>query len=268
MDLFIAFSILINVPCRMKYLLSGLLLLLSAIAMAQPSRSEIKKLKIQYYQEYRSVKTDDDEKGHLSIWRFDKKGNDSLLLKSYDTLTAHYEYKNSKLMQRRYINKEGKENEKYDYQYKPDGSYMITYSGYGTKSVEWYDKNKRLIKSQSPGDNTNTYKYDNKGKLILVVSGGKNGANVSYNKYYYNPRGWLIKEQKQTGDDGITTIYEYNSNGQIVAYTATGTVSGEKFDAKAKYQYNEKGLLIRKDTDTDTGDDWKQIYEAFDYKYY
>ena len=236
--------------------------------MAQPSPNDIKKFKISYYQQYQSVKTDDDERGHLSVWRFDRKGNDSLLLKSYDTLTAHYEYKNGKLAQRRYINQEGKENEKYEYQYKPDGSYTVLYTAYGLKSTEWYNKNDKLIKSQSPDGNTSTYKYDTKGKLISVVSDGKNGGLKINNKYYYNVKGWLVKEEKKTDKNSTTIIYEYNERGQVIKHLETGIISGEKFTGKATYQYNEKGLLIRKDIDNNNGDDWKQIYEAFEYKYY
>src|SRR5882724_11539399 len=183
---------------RMKCILSGLSLLLFAAAIAQPLRSDIKKFNIHYYQEYRSVKTDDDEINHLTQWWFDTKGNDSLLLRINDKMTVHYEYKSGKLLLRLYINQEGKEKERYEYQYKPDGSYLVTYTGYGIKSAEWYNKNDKLIKSLSPEGNSSIYRYDTKGKLISVISGAKTDKVQVNNKYFYNAKGWLVKEEKKT----------------------------------------------------------------------
>jgi YD repeat-containing protein len=114
------------------------------------------------------------------------------------------------------------------------------------KSYEWYDTKGKLVKSQSPDGNTTTYKYNAKGKVITVISDGKNHGVKINHKYTYNAKGQLAKEERNVDGNKSTTTYEYDAKGNAVKTTMKGEWEGEKTEYVATSEYNDKGLIIKK----------------------
>ncbi|HSU27585.1 MAG TPA: hypothetical protein VLJ68_04335 [Chitinophagaceae bacterium] len=255
----------------MKKYLSAPLLLISLSLFAQPSKENIRKLRIQYYQEYQEDKNAGDESNYTAAWWFNRKGDDSIIYRRYDTLLAACTYKNGKLMLRIYTDPASNEKERYAYEYKPDGSYKVTNteSSYGMKSYEWYDKKDKILKSQSPDGNGITYKYDAKGRLVSVISDKKNHGIDLQKKYFYNTKGQLSRLEYKMEENSSEITYEYNTKGQVIKLNEKGKEAGLNFTMTTIMDYNEKGLIITSRSDKkDEEGGWQKTNESFEYKYY
>jgi|GEM_PF-3297104 len=252
----------------MKWMLSFIVFFMTIVVCAQPSKEEIKKHKIKKWSEKRSGDAGDQQR---SVW-YDRRGNDSLHETNGEVIVIKNTYKNGRLVEKTFVDHEGKSRDKYGYQYNADGSYKETYTdaSFGMKSYEWFDKKGRLMKSQSPDGNTTTYKYDTKGKLLTAISDGKNGGVKIDRRYYYNGKGQLVKVEKSVDGNKSTIKYEYDSKDRVLREIEKGSWEGDEFETETENEYNEKGLVREsrlKTKNPSTGSDSKTKYD-YSYEYY
>jgi YD repeat-containing protein len=253
----------------MKAIFIAITILASMIAYAQPSGEDIKKHKIKKTIQRRI----DDGGTQENFWYYDRNGNDSVKSMFGDTVSIKNTFKNGKLAEktilRAKVNGAAKD-DVYTYEYKPDGSYKVTYTdgSFGMKSYDWYDKKDNILKSQSPDGNTTTYKYEAKGKLVSVTSDGHNSGTKINRKYYYNAEGQLIKEENSMDENKSVYTYQYDAKGRLLKMIQKGGWQGENATVESKYDYNEKGLkskIVMK-AKTDEGES-TTTYE-YEYEYY
>lgn len=235
--------------------------------LSQPSLQDIKKYKIKMASEKRT--TGDDV--HLTVRWYGVLGNDSVRVDGLQTFTAKNIIKGKRLIQTIWYDSSGQAGDQYDYEYKPDGSYKVTYTdpGFKLKSYEWYNAKDVIQKYQSPDGNTTTYKYDAKGKLISQISDGKNQGSKINNTFTYNAKGQLIKEVDRFDKNISTSLYEYDKAGYMIRSSQKGVWEGEKSEYISVFEYNEKGLVKKYmvtskiESDPDTSE-----ITTYEYQYY
>lgn len=253
----------------MKKIFSALALFAFVSSFSQPLAQDIKKYKIKMASEKRTGVDD----SHLTTRWYDVLGNDSVRIDGAETFIAKNTVKGKKLIQQIWYDGEGKAGDQYDYEYKPDGSYKVTYTEpiNKMKSYDWYNAKNVLQKFQSPDGNTITCKYDAKGNIISRTSDGENYGIKINDVYTYNAKGQLIKEVDKFEDDNYTYIYEYDKAGHLIRSSGSGVRGGEKSEDVSVYEYNEKGLkkkcTVTSKTESDPGTSAIITYE-FEYQYY
>jgi YD repeat-containing protein len=228
----------------MKTIITIACITIAAAAFAQPTKEEILKHKIQKAVEKRI----DDGGTSEMVWYYDRKGLDSAETIYGETYTYTYTWlRSGKMDVKTRIKPDGK-TDLYTYTYLHDGSSKetLTDGSYGMKSYEWFDKKGNTTKSQSPDGNTTTYKYDAKGKLISIVSDGKNQGVKINHKYSYNAKGQLLKEDRNADGNKSVNTYQYDSKGLLTKQISKGEWGGEKFETISTYEYNDKGLVKKK----------------------
>jgi YD repeat-containing protein len=211
---------------------------------AQPTKEEIKKHRIRQVTEKRMI----GENSQTETWVYGTKGYDSIQISNGEIEKIKNEFKSGKLIRKTHSDSAGKAADIYEYKYKPDGSYMVTYTDpqFKMKSFEWYNSKGNIIKSQSPDGNTTNYTYDGKGRLLSVVSDGKNDGLKINNKYTYNTNGQLVKKDRNTNNNLVTVIYEYDAQGRLIKELETGKWEGDSYEMESVLEYNSKGLLTKK----------------------
>jgi len=124
-----------------------------------------------------------------------------------------------------------------------------TQTNRGEKTVNYFDLEQNLLKSESFKDgilvSKNESKYDSKNRVIETIDGLGNKTTFKYNvkgerissidalgretKFVYNAKGQLIKEINPAGK---ATTYAYNKEGQkSKVITPNGSVFGFEYDA-------------------------------------
>lgn len=249
----------------MKRIFSFILSLLTVPVFAQQvTTADIKKHRIR-----KITETTAGQYGTTSrFWIYDRKGYDSLQSNSDDTSTFYYTFKKGKLAEKRVALSQKPDRDHvdtYTYAYSADGSYTITYrdGAFGMKSYEWYDAKGRMTRSQSPDGNTTSYKYNAAGKLLSVVSDGKNNGIKVNHKYSYNSKGLLAKKESNTDGNKSEVNYLYDAKGRLVKETQKGGWEGEESETVSTFEYNEKGLL--KKIITQQGEEVTTITYKYEY---
>jgi YD repeat-containing protein len=245
-----------------------LIVLFPFLAIAQPTKEEIKKYRIRQVTEKR-VSGDDIQ---TQIWIYGVKGYDSINAYNGEVKKIKNEFKSGKLSRKTYTDSIGKAADIYDYSYKPDGSYLETYTDpvYKMKSFVWYNAKGDIIKSQSPDGNTTTYKYDPKRNLLSVKSDGKNEGIKVEHTYMYE-KGKLIKAVKNVNGNITTILYEYDViTGRTSKVTETGSWEGEKYESVYSFEYNDKGLPTKRtlSTKNDSSPGTSVTVYEYSYEYY
>ena len=100
------------------------------------------------------------------------------------------------------------------------------------------------------------------GKQILYSSLLEDTDN--YSTYYsYNDDGLIISEKNYSSSDGEenkTKTFEYNSDGYLIKELIKGPSSSYNPDGNVKYEYNERGLLIREESNNLKYPDRSRVY--------
>jgi YD repeat-containing protein len=201
----------------MKRLLTLFPLFVSFFAFSQYTSREIKKLKIG-----RVVKLS-QTKGKEAVQKnetwYDENGNDTAEYNNGELYRrAKYEYnQKGQVLSRIRYDAAGHETETAIYTYNPDGTCTVsnTDKSFGMTELTYCDKEGRTIKTVSPDNSQRIYTYDSNRRLAKVKSKeSDNGGVVVDIKYFYNPKGRLIKEVSK-GDYKWTTVYIYNTGGLV-----------------------------------------------------
>ena len=224
-----------KVGCLFLSLLAGLL------SFAQPGRNDIRKYHILKAVERR---INADSSVSEQTWWYDRQGYDSVQVIYGETHRFNNTYKNGRIQETEVLKPDGK-NDRYVYEYKPDGSYKQTYRDgtYGLTSYEWVDKKGNTLKSQSPDGNTTFFTYDAKGRQLSAKSDGKNEGIKIDNKYFYNAKGQLIKVRYKNDESHSEITYQYNAKGKLVKTIQKGVWGGEGSESVGDYDYYSNGLL-------------------------
>src|SRR5688572_30751527 len=130
----------------MKFHLISICICLSYIAIAQPSKEEIIKHRIKKV----TLTSKMDRSIDTEIFFYDRNGNDSLRINGDSKVTFKNEYQDGRLMSSLVIDETGKEKDKFEYTYSPDGSYKKTRidGEFKMQSHEWFNAKNKLIKTQ------------------------------------------------------------------------------------------------------------------------
>ena len=252
----------------MKFHLISICICLSYIAIAQPSKEEIIKHRIKKV----TLTSKIDRSIDTEIFFYDRKGNDSLRINGDSKVTFKNEYQDGRLMSSLVIDETGKEKDKFEYTYSPDGSYKKTRidGEFKMQSHEWYNAKNKKIKSQSPDGNTLTYKYDAKERLASITSDGANSGIKVKRTYLYDAKGNMIKEDVDIDGSKAVTTYFYNAKNQLTREISKGDSWGIGYLNTIDYTYNSKGLISKK-TETrreDGGPKPVTSTESFTYEHY
>lgn len=94
---------------------------------------------------------------------------------------------------------------------------------------------------ESTTQTTNTV-YDDQGRVsILEISVG--ATTVSRSKYVYDENDRVIKAETLTASGTVTTVYEYDANGETIAQEVSDT-NDDSF-ARTEYTYDERGYVTK-----------------------
>jgi len=209
-------------------------LLLSVTVFSQHAAAEIKKWKISKMK----VTNVAGENTAITDRYFDKEGRDTAEYSSgTGRKSVRFELNHKGLPAKAVTSKDGEETETSVYNYQPDGAYKIsnTDKAFGLTRYEWYDKNGRLAKSQSPDGNTTTYTYNSKGNLVSIQSDGENSGMKINITVSYNSKGQRLKEVS-TGEYKWTKEHYY-AKGLLVKTISTSQFDGEKSTSTSTYSY-------------------------------
>lgn len=219
----------------MKNLFITGLLLLSVVAFSQHTAAEIKKWKISRMTSTVAA----GENADIIDRYFDNEGRDTAeYINGAVRKSIKFELNQKGQPVTAIISKDGQETETCVYKYQPDGSYKIsnTDKAFGLTQYEWYDRNGRLIKSQSPDGNTTTCTYNSKGNLVRMQSDGKNDGVKINITISYNSKGQRIKEVS-TGEYKWIKEHHYNTRGLLVKTVNTSQFDGEESTITSIYSY-------------------------------
>jgi len=178
----------------------------------------------------------------LFEYYYDAMGNDTAeyvdghVYKSYK-----YEFKNNRIASRTTYDANGNESESSTYDYKPDGTYVIsnTDKAYSMTDYAYFDKLGNETKSVSPDGGQIIYTYDTKGRLTSIKSKpGTNGTKTDI-LYIFDTKGRRLKEVSK-GEFEWTATYSYDSKGMIskvISIPPVGDTPIEKKTVIYAYEY-------------------------------
>jgi len=213
-------------------------LLFPLIGFSQYTPQEIKKYKISKIIIF-SANSDSSETQTTGTL-YDRNGNDTATLMD-GQLYQHSQYKydaKNKTLKRIVYDHDGSENATAVYNYKPDGSYIVsnTDKQFGMIDYTHFDKTGKIIKTISPDRAERLYTYDASGKLLRIkTKPGGNGVLVDIQDTY-NPKGQLVKEVSK-GEFKWTTTYSYDAKGLITKAVRTSSEGGTETTKYYSYQY-------------------------------
>lgn len=208
---------------------------------------------------------------------------------------------------------------RYTFQYDANGNLIVmdTYDGSGNlraRRESIYDKNnneieRRFSNNRYQGENKILNKYDEDGNMIETQNLARNGSVISITKnkfesgflvnsvtkngmdavqmeidFTYDENGFLIKEDRKSGNSLYTLHYTYDNSGNLVEvvnpemkrvykYNENNNLiddqmfwpdGGRQF--KVGFTYNEKGLQLT-ETRYNT-DDKPAFYSIYEYEFY
>ena len=222
----------------MKKIIVLVCLLLPVIAFTQYTAQQIKKYKISRIIKY-SANTDSSEKQRQDIL-YDRNGNDTATYlddQLYKRSVYEYNEKDQPLKKVTY-DFGNSENETAIYNYKPDGSYIIsnTDKQVGMTDYVHYDKAGKLIKTVAPDHSERLYTYDATGKLLKLKTKPGGGGVLVDIQYTYNPKRQLIKETNK-GEYKWSTTYSYDVKGLLSKSVTTSFSGGAETKKYYRYQY-------------------------------
>jgi len=222
----------------MKILTAFIGLLFSASMFSQYSPQEIKKYKISKIIKH-SANTDSSEK-QTQEKRYDRNGNDTATYMDDQLYTSSkYEYNlKDQPIKRITYEHEGSERETAIYDYKPDGSYIIsnTDKEYGMTDYTYYDKKERIIKTRMPDGSERLYSYDSKGRLLTIKTKPGGDGVLTDIQYTYNSQGQCIKEVSM-GEYKWTKTHTYDAKGLLIKTITLASEDGMESKTTNIYEY-------------------------------
>ncbi|MBK8611659.1 MAG: hypothetical protein IPL84_17405 [Chitinophagaceae bacterium] len=247
----------------MKYLFLMACLFSVVAVFSQPSQKEIKKFKISEVRE-EEIYIEDSIVNVTETW-YDNQGYDTAWVYGRSKYRASYQFdKMNRVEKKTVYDALGFESSNRRYAYYPNGSYRIDFwyvLGYDAE-YEVYDSLNRLEKKQLKEGYKLFYDYDNKNRLISVMSMRRPSvkAKLIHLLYTYNGKGNLEKEISK-GDEKWERYYTHNAKGQIIKIVRSGEIR-----SVCEYVYDNKGL-ISKITEFQTGNSGKKTTITTSYNY-
>jgi hypothetical protein len=213
-------------------------LLFSYSLFAQYSPQEIKKFKIAKLITLPATKGIDAVQKN-ETW-YDENGNDTAEYTNGELYRrTKYEYNSKgKAVTRTRYGADGKETETAIYDYKPDGSCIIsnTDKSFGMTDLTYCDKAGKTTKTVSPDRTERIHEYDTKGKLVKIRSKASDkGGVVTDIGYTYNQKGQMIREISK-GDYKWTSVFLYDAKG-LIAKVKRNSVTDGVADPEVNYTY-------------------------------
>lgn len=222
----------------MKKLLALSALLFSLSCLAQYTPQEIKKFKLAKLTTLAATKGNDAIQKN-ETW-YDENGNDTAEYNNGELYRRTKYENNSKrqIITRTRYGADGKETETAVYEYKPDGSCIIsnTDKSFGMTDLTYCDKAGKTTRTVSPDKTERIHDYDTKGKLLKIRSkASDNGGVVTDIQYTYNPKGQMIKEVSK-GDYRWTNVFTYDAKG-LIAKVKRNSITDGVADPEVNYTY-------------------------------
>ncbi len=222
----------------MKTITIFICLIFSLSLSAQYNPEEIVKYKIKKIIKI-STNTDSSETQKQEKL-YDRNGNDTATYldgQLYTTSKYEYNAKNRPIKRITYEH-EGSERETAIYDYKPDGSFIIsnTDKQFGMTDFIYHDKNGKITKTRIPDGSERLYTYDAKGRLLKIkTKPGGDGVLVDL-QYTYNSKGQLMKEASM-GEYKWTTTHTYNSKDLLIRSVTATSEDGVITKRYNSYEY-------------------------------
>ena len=222
----------------MKIITIFICLIFSLSLFAQYNPEEIVKYKIKKIIKI-STNTDSSETQKQEKL-YDRNGNDTATYlggQLYTTSKYEYNSKNQPIKRITYEH-EGSERETAIYDYKPDGSFIIsnTDKQFGMTDYIYHDKKGKITKTRIPDGSERQYTYDPKGKLLKIkTKPGGDGVLVDL-QHTYNSKGQLIKEVSM-GEYKWTTTHTYDAKGLLKRSVTVTSEDGTQTKNYTAYEY-------------------------------
>jgi len=111
----------------------------------------------------------------------------------------------------------------------PDGSWSVATANYG------YDQIDRLVSEKRTGSHPYWYEYgyDGSGNRLVMIQRDGSGNVVGQKSYTYDGGNKLLQEVA----NGVTTVYQYDPNGNTISKT-TGT-------SQVRYYWDDEDKMVR-----------------------
>lgn len=208
----------------------------------------------------------------LTVTTYDAKGNQTSTITNPEITGTQYEVGNDSIVTKK--------------EYDVNGNVTKSVDGEGNVTSYEYDNQGRVTQVTTPEGNANSYKYDNiindkelinlKGVIDnKLVESTVTDAMGNISRTYNNGAGQTLKildeiNQKDNSGKGISTVYEYDDNGQQIKETyADGSYVQSEYEASTGYllkksKFNKNGKC--ESYTTYSYDTEGNVQSAIDYK--
>ena len=198
------------------------------------------------YDDVSNIKTVTDENGHQTAYGYDWNGN-LIWVRQYYTTSGYYQTSYVYDFSGNLLSVTDAKNQVTSYQYDDLNRLVKTTLPDGTYTVKAYDAVGNLVSSTDPAGKTTTYSYDTLYRLAnltypdsstVAYTYDNNRNKISENSqagsfhYTYDARGRLTNETDILSGARYTTLYTYDSAGNVLSATyPDGTVVSYSYDA-------------------------------------
>lgn len=171
---------------------------------------------------------------------YDQQGYDTAIYRSgsvYRRMEMQYDEKNRPL-RCEVMNAEGKKEESHYFEFEADGSYKVTTTDmqFFMKSYEWFDKEGKLLKYESPDGTQGLYSFDEKGRKKSFRTIPRNDGIKQAATYTYDTKGRVQKEIF-TGDYPFTRELTWLDNGLPAGSITLSGDAGDVMRTEVRYLY-------------------------------